>query len=70
MNADSTWTYTPEYRRFVPLAAGFALFYGAGVPFLFFWLVSSFKQYGEEGDKVVEDALGWMCTFKPIASLL
>ena len=32
-----------------------------GVPFLFFWLVSSFKHHGKMGDKVVQDALGWMC---------
>ena len=57
--SDTGDEWDEQYARYVPLVAGFTLFYSLGVPALFYYLVANFKHHGKMGDKIVEDALGW-----------
>ena len=49
-----------EYTGFVPIVAGFAVFWSVGVPALFLYLVHNFHHHGKAGDKVVRGSIAWM----------
>ena len=51
-----------KYKRYSPFVGVFAVLWACGVPVLFLCLVNRFEHHGKAGDKVVEAAIGWMCT--------
>ena len=52
-----------EYKAYLyeVILAGFI--YSIGTPALFLYLVYTYKEQGQRGDRTVQKALGWMCTF-------
>ena len=54
--------YSEKYRSWMYFVAFAAAAFAIGVPMLFLYLVTRFKTRGQEGEKVVISALGWMCT--------
>ena len=57
---------TPKYNARLPLVAAMSASFVFGVPALFYYLESHFATLGrgKARDKVVEGALGWMCTLR------
>ena len=49
---------TERYARYRPWVIGFGAVYILGMPAFFLYLVEHFQSHGEEGDQVVERALG------------
>ena len=49
---------TERYARYRPWVIGFGAVYSLGMPAFFLYLVEHFQSHGEEGDQVVERALG------------
>ena len=54
--------YTSKYNKYLVYTVIAAVFYSAGIPLIFVYLVQRFKEIGKGGDRVVQGALGWMCT--------
>ena len=60
---------TPRYKSYLMYTVVAAVFYSAGTPLLFVYLVMRFKDIGKGGDHVVSNALGWMARRLNIALL-
>ena len=56
------WDAAGKYGRYSGVVGAAAAFFMFGVPSLFVYLVYKFQNAGKEGDTVVSNALGWMCT--------
>ena len=62
-----------KYQAYQLLAIIGAGVFTVGVPAIFFYLLSRYARQGRKGDRDVQQALGWMCTFRiilPYISLL
>jgi len=59
-----------EYNAYYSWVGVSAFTYAIGVPAFFVYLVRRFKYRGKQGDKVIQSAIGWMCTFSFLALLI
>ena len=50
-----------EYNAYVIWAVLAGFIYAVGCPALFMFLVYKYKERGKRGDKMIQNALGWMC---------
>ena len=50
-----------RYARYYGGVACAAVVYALGLPLLCLRLVYRYKEHGEDGDRVVDKALGWLC---------